>query len=118
MMRASNRYDAYELFDMGMENIYRDSLDTSVKVGVDVLRHFGIGAYTATRAGQKFVKYDEAAVRELASHRHDEKEYISKARETIDLQEQLIERDMTDKTFRVDHAWDSEPLVRGFGGSD
>lgn len=118
MMRASNRYDAYELFDKGLTNVYRESLDTSVKVGVDVLRRFGAGAYTATRAGQKFLKYDEEAVRELAAHRHDEKEYISRARETIALQERLIERDMTDRADTVDHAWDSEPLVRGFGASD
>ena len=117
MMRASNRYDAYELYDKGLSNVYRESLDTSVKVGVDVLRRFGIGAYTATRAGQKFLKYDESAVKELAEHRHDEKEYISKARETIALQEQLIERDMSDKSEPVDNAWDSEPLVRGFGGN-
>ncbi|MDH3529593.1 MAG: monovalent cation:proton antiporter-2 (CPA2) family protein [Acidobacteriota bacterium] len=118
MMRASNRYDAYELFDMGVENVYRESLDTSVKLGVDVLKRFGFGAYTATRAGQRFVKYDETAVRELAAHRHDEKEYISRAREAIALQEQLLERDMSDKTVSVDHAWDSEPLVRGFGAGE
>ena len=56
----------------------RESIDTSVKVGVDVLRKFGVGAYTATRAGQNFVKYDEKAVRELAYHRHDEQEYMSR----------------------------------------
>ncbi len=118
MMRASNRYDAYELFDIGLKNVYRESLDTSVRVGVDVLKHFGFGAYTATRAGQNFIKYDEKAVRELAQHRHDEKEYISQAREAIELQERLIERDMGDKALKVDHVWDSEELVRGFGSQD
>lgn len=118
MMRASNRYDAYELFELGLDNVYRESLDTSVKIGVDVLRRFGIGAYTATRAGQNFIKYDERAVRELAEHRHDEKQYISVAREAISLQEKLIERDMTYKAGEVDHVWDSEPLVKGFGEKD
>ncbi|MEZ5307052.1 MAG: monovalent cation:proton antiporter-2 (CPA2) family protein [Pyrinomonadaceae bacterium] len=94
LVRASNRYDAYELFDLGVENVYRESLDTSVKVGVDVLQMFGVSAESATRAGENFIKYDESAVRELAEHRHDEKEYISKARESIDLQERLIQRDM------------------------
>jgi CPA2 family monovalent cation:H+ antiporter-2 len=118
MMRARNRYDAYEFIDRGLKNIYRESLDTSVRMGVDVLRKFGTPAYTATRAGQNFLKYDEAAIWELAAHRHDQKAYISEARARIELSEVLLERDMEDKALLGDHAWDSEPLVKGFGGSE
>ena len=116
MMRARNRYDAYEFIDLGLKNIYRESLDTSVRLGVDVLRKLGRGAYTATRAGQNFLKRDEAAMWELAEHRHDQKAYISEARARIELQEELLEREMEDKSLKGDHAWDSEPLVKGFGG--
>jgi CPA2 family monovalent cation:H+ antiporter-2 len=118
LIRASNRNDAYGLFEEGFENVYRESLDTSVKVGVDVLRRFGIGAYTATRAGQNFVKYDEAAVRDLAQHRHNEKNYISQARASIALQEQLIERDMGNKAQSADYVWTNDPLVKDFGSDD
>ncbi|QQS42958.1 MAG: cation:proton antiporter [Acidobacteriota bacterium] len=118
MMRANNRYDAYEFIEMGLGNIYRESLDTSVRLGVDVLRKLGGGAYTSYRAGQQFLKRDEAAMGELAEHRHDMKAYISEARARIELQEELMEKDMEDKAREQDHAWDSEPLVRGFGAGE
>jgi CPA2 family monovalent cation:H+ antiporter-2 len=115
MMRAQNRYDAYEFIDMGLENIYRDSLDTSVRMGVDVLKNLGRRAYTSRRAGLTFIKNDEKAMWELAEHRHDKEIYISEAKARIKYQEDIMERDMSDRgNFHLDQAWDSEPLVRDF----
>ena len=116
MMRAQNRYDAYEFIDMGVENIYRDSLDTSVRMGVDVLKKLGKRAYTSRRAGLTFIKNDEKAMWELAEHRHDREQYISEARARIQYQEEIMEYEMNHKEQQiVDEAWDSEPLVKGFG---
>jgi monovalent cation:H+ antiporter-2, CPA2 family len=115
MMRAQNRWDAYEFIDMGLRNIYRDSLDTSVRMGVDVLRKLGRRAYTARRSGLSFLRNDEAAMWALAEHRHDRKKYISEARARIEYQEELLEREMNGGEKKTDHAWDSEPLVKGFG---
>src|ERR1035437_9724102 len=39
MVSARSRLDAYELIDMGVKDIYRESLDTSVRLGIDVHRH-------------------------------------------------------------------------------
>lgn len=61
MVRAKNRMDAYDLLDIGIEDIYRESLDTSVRLGVDVLIKLGFRKYSATRAGQNFIKYDDDA---------------------------------------------------------
>ncbi len=117
MMRANNRYDAYEFIDKGLKNIYRDSLDTSVRLGVDVLTALGKRAYTSKRAGATFLKKDEEAMWELAEHRHDREKYISVARARIKYQEEIMERDLKGEPSSVDHAWDSEPLVKGFGES-
>ena len=59
MARARSRTDAYELIDMGLKDIYRESLHTSVKLAVDVLGKLGQRSYSATRQGQKFLQYDE-----------------------------------------------------------
>ncbi|MGB5219251.1 MAG: monovalent cation:proton antiporter-2 (CPA2) family protein [Smithella sp.] len=107
MVRAKNRQDAYELFDMGINDVYRESLDTSVRLGVDVLVHLGVRKYTATRAAQNFIKYDEAALKELARHRHDQSAYIFNTREQIQIQEQLLTKDREGNTHANDHAWDS-----------
>jgi CPA2 family monovalent cation:H+ antiporter-2 len=111
MARAENRYDAYELIDMGIGDIYRESLDTSVRLGVDCLVKLGFRRYSATRAGQNFLKYDEAAMRKLAPHRHDESAYISTAREQVQLQEQLLTNDREANPTLHDHAWDSDRFV-------
>jgi CPA2 family monovalent cation:H+ antiporter-2 len=108
MARAGNNLDAHELFDLGVEQIYRDFLDTSIRAGVDVLANLGQRRYSATRAGQDFIKYDEAAMLRLAPHRHDASSYISNAKEQIRLQEQLLAGDRAIDHTENDHAWDEE----------
>ena len=115
MMRAQNRYDAYEFIDMGVKNIYRDSLDTSVRMGVDILKKLGNRAYTSRRAGLNFLKNDEVAMWELAEHRHDKETYVSEARARIQYQEDVMKYETSEKGLHeVDEAWDSEPLVKDF----
>ncbi len=110
MVRAKNRFDAYELLDLGIDNIYREHLDTSIKLGVDVLVKLGHRAYSANRAGQNFKKYDEGAMRELFRHRHDKKVYISEARQQIEIQEELLKNDRAHQPNLNDHAWDGEHM--------
>lgn len=108
MVRAKSRLDAYDLLDMGIEDIYRESLDTSVRLGVDVLMKLGFRKYSATRAGQNFIKYDEAALRTLAAHRHDQEAYLFNTREQIALQEQLLANDREVFPNVHDDAWDKQ----------
>ena len=116
MVRAKSRIDAYELLDMGISDVYRESLDTSVRLGVDVLVKLGVRKYSATRAGQSFIKYDEAALRELAKHRHDQSTYIFNAREQIQIQEQMLTRDREVNPNVNDHAWDNDLLKEEYNG--
>jgi len=111
MVRAKSRLDAYELLDMGVKDIYRESLDTSVRLGIDVLVKLGVRKYSATRAGQNFIKYDEAAMPDLARHRHNQDTYIFNTREQIQLQEQLLTNDRELNPTLNDHAWDSEAMA-------
>lgn len=110
MIRARNRYDAYELMDLGVEHIYRESLDTAVRLGVDALKHLGVRAYTAQRAGHVFLQQDEASMHNLVSERADEKQYILRARQEIAWQEQLLQAEREVDLGANDHAWDNEPM--------
>ncbi|MEI6608599.1 MAG: monovalent cation:proton antiporter-2 (CPA2) family protein [Deltaproteobacteria bacterium] len=114
MVRAKSRLDAYELLDMGVKDIYRESLDTSVRLGIDVLVKLGVRKYSATRAGQNFIKYDEAAMHELAQHRHNQDTYIFNTREQIQLQEQLLTSDREVNPTLNDHAWDSDQMTNEY----
>lgn len=108
LIRTRHRYDAYELIEKGTKEVYRESIDTSIRLGVDVLKKLGFRSYTATRAGQNFLKYDEEALVKLTKERHNMKQYICKAREEIDLQEQLLKSEHHINPTDNDHAWDSD----------
>lgn len=110
LVRSKNRMDTYELMDIGADNIYREHLDTSIRLGVDVLKKLGYRTYSAFRAGQNFIKYDEAALHTLSLNRKDKKEYISAVREQIALQEELLQNDRQVVPSRNDHAWDSKDM--------
>jgi CPA2 family monovalent cation:H+ antiporter-2 len=90
--------------------VYREQVDTSVRLGVKVLQKLGFRAYTASRAGQNFIRYDEEALPKLAAMRHNQKVYISSVREEIAQQELLLINDLNINPTEGDHAWDSEHM--------
>ncbi|WP_396152543.1 monovalent cation:proton antiporter-2 (CPA2) family protein [Flavobacterium sp.] len=112
LTRARNRVDAYELIDHGVEKIYRETLYTAVHLGVDALTQMGHRKYSATRQGQRFIKYDEAAIRKLAAKRHDKMAYLATVKDEIEMQEQLLKNDLYINFSASDHAWDSDHLKK------
>ncbi|HRA74474.1 MAG TPA: NAD-binding protein, partial [Flavobacterium sp.] len=112
LTRARNRVDAYELIDHGVDKIYRETLYTAVHLGVDALTQLGHRKYSATRQGQRFIKYDEAAIRKLAAKRHDKMAYLATVKDELEMQEQLLKNDLHINFSASDHAWDSEHLKK------
>ncbi len=110
MVRARNRYDAYDLIDLGAQNIYRETLDTSIRMGVDVLKKMGFRAYTAQRQAQNFLKFDEEALYRLKDERHDKNRYITLARERIEWEERMMQEERRVNPCETDDAWDSEHM--------
>ena len=106
LARARNRFDAYELMEMGVTNIYRETLYTAVHLAVDALGQLGHRKYSATRQGQKFIQYDEMGLKKLAEMRHDDNEYIMSARQQIEFQERLLHDDLMQNFASDDHSWD------------
>lgn len=114
-MRVKNRFFAYQMFEQNVQNIYRESFDTSVRLGKDVLIELGLRAHSVHRAAQNFSLYDEASLKDLSVYKNNQKEYISEVRKQIEIQEALLNAD-NKKNFSVnDHAWDSELLKQGIG---
>ena len=108
MVRSKDRYNAYDLVNLGVENIYRESLDTSVKLASDVLSELGFRKYTLHRQAQKFIQTDEEGIRRLAKQPRQEEAYLFKAREEIEAQEKLMEEDLQAALFENDHQWDGD----------
>ena len=92
-LRAHGRLDAYEFLDAGEELIYRDTLDSSLRMGTDILDHLGMSSEAAKRATELYRQGDEAAMREMAKHRHDRKRYLSAGREAVRALDELMRRE-------------------------
>jgi CPA2 family monovalent cation:H+ antiporter-2/glutathione-regulated potassium-efflux system protein KefB len=110
MIRTKNRYDAYELLNLGHENIYRETLDTSLALASDVLNKLGFRKYTLSRQVQNFIKYDETSLRRLAKEPKREEDYIFKARKELEEQEKLLEQDFKRGVVDYDNHWDGEHI--------
>ncbi|MCE7921799.1 MAG: potassium transporter [Haliscomenobacteraceae bacterium CHB4] len=117
LVRALDRDDAYELLRRGVQHIYRETTDTSLRMGADALHLLGFRAYQARFAAQLFYHHDEKALRDLADTWADRNLYISAARERIAELEQLLRADDADTSLDFDVEWDSsslrEDIVKG-----
>ncbi|CAG4998546.1 Glutathione-regulated potassium-efflux system protein KefC [Dyadobacter sp. CECT 9275] len=116
--RARNRFDAYELMEMGVKNIYRETLYTAVHLAVEALNEVGFRKHTATRQGQKFIQYDENAMAKLLASRHDKREHAINVRHEIEIQEKLLQNDLVTQFSVEDHSWDSNFLREVLFGKD
>ena len=90
LVRSANRYDAYDQMNAGIMHIYRETLDTSLRVGVDVLKILGHSKLEATQSAKTFFTHDERTLKFLASMKNNDEEYINAAREKIEELEKLI----------------------------
>jgi len=115
MARASGRQEAYELLDHGIEHVYRETLDTSLRMGVDSLRYLGFRSFQAHRAAHRFRRHDEADVGELMKLRHDRKMYLNVARQRIEDLEQSLLSELTDQGDFRDEGWDTDSLKEEYG---
>jgi len=116
LSRAAGRFHAYDLLDTGVEHVYRETLDTSLRVGVDALCMLGFRRYQALRAARKFRRHDEATVPELAEIRKDRRAYIVRAREIIQDVEQMIRGEVEQgRRHEIDAAFDTTGLIDEFG---
>jgi monovalent cation:proton antiporter-2 (CPA2) family protein len=116
LARAHDRQDAYELLEAGVTHIYRESLDTSLRMGSDALRMLGVRAYRAQRAARTFRRHDDAAVREMAALRRDQARYIATARTRIEELERIMRSDASEGAELRDAGWDSDTLREEYGG--
>ncbi|PKB44401.1 Kef-type potassium/proton antiporter (CPA2 family) [Cellulophaga sp. RHA19] len=111
MVRAKSRYAAYEFLNMEIDHIYRESLETSLKLASEVLSQMGFRKYTLQRQIQNFIKYDEDSIRRLAKEKKiGDDNYIFKARKELEQQEKLLEQDFKRGIVEFDRHWDGEQI--------
>ena len=110
LVRAENRFDAYDQMNAGMLHVYRETVDTALRLGVDVMKLLGYRAYSAQRAARAFLKYDEANLKKLAVIQ-DKDEYLITARAYIEEIERMLQADSKGIDNASDTGWDEESLI-------
>jgi CPA2 family monovalent cation:H+ antiporter-2/glutathione-regulated potassium-efflux system protein KefB len=111
LVKAENIPDTFELMDLGVLHIYRETLDTSLRMGADALQMLGIRAYHAHRNAGTFRKQDEKAMKGLSAIRDDKKLYINTVKDRIDELEKLMSGDRNTRWNPSGLGWDEQSLI-------
>ncbi|PSL35351.1 monovalent cation:proton antiporter-2 (CPA2) family protein [Chitinophaga ginsengisoli] len=111
LVKAEHIPDTYELMDLGVLHIYRETLDTSLRMGADALQMLGIRAYHAHRNISTFRKQDEKALKGLSAIRNDKKLYINTVKERIEEIEKLMANERVTKWNPSAQGWDEQSLI-------
>jgi CPA2 family monovalent cation:H+ antiporter-2 len=105
LVRSTNRNDAYDLMNAGMMHIYRETFDTSLRLGVDALKLLGYRAHEATRSAKMFFVHDEKTLKHLSKIRNDD-EYVNAVRQHIEELEILMQADREAINLPALAGWD------------
>ena len=109
LARASSLHHSYELLHSGADQVFRETLDTALDMGVEALRRLGFRAYQAQRAAHLFKRHETQTVRELYKIWEDKTAYFERAGERVTELEQLLREDERDLDESADHAWEAPP---------
>jgi monovalent cation:proton antiporter-2 (CPA2) family protein len=93
LARASSRQHAYEIIRLGVDQVYRETLDSALHLSVDALRELGMDERRARRVAEIFREHDEASVREMARLKDIDDAYISIARKHVENLERALQSD-------------------------
>jgi monovalent cation:proton antiporter-2 (CPA2) family protein len=117
LARASGRLAAYELLELGVPHVYRESADSAMRLGVDALRLLGRRGHASWRLAQGFRRRDDENLHRLARVFRDRQAHLSQAREAIRDLEASLRSDHEAASSRDDTAWDAETLRQEFGNA-
>jgi glutathione-regulated potassium-efflux system protein KefB len=95
--RARNRDHAYQLLDMGITRVFRETMGTSLSMTGEVLQGMGLPFTESQQAIERFRLYDEGLLRETYQHRHDLGKLQERAKKAFQELEQLFDNDAQKK---------------------
>lgn len=92
-VRVYDRRHAFELMNIGIDHVYRETFGSSLDMGKDALTVLGFRAHTAHRRAQKFRIHDEQMMRDMAKLVDDEEALITETHKAHELAERLMRED-------------------------
>ena len=107
--RARNRQHAYELMDLGIQYIKRETIDSSVNFVGELLIEMGIPKNTALKIVEKFSEHDNALLHQQYVNRFDEKAMISASKIAVEQLEKVMREDVTQSYVNFDKPKETQP---------
>ena len=89
--------------DIGVDQVFRETYDTALKLGIEALKELGFRAYQAHR----FKKHEQETFDTTFALRGDHQAYMAQVRERIGELDSLMQSDDRDFGENVDHAWEA-----------
>ena len=93
LARARNRQHAFRLMELGVEQVFRETLGSSLEVAERALESLGDSASRARATVRRFRELDAATLREQFAMRDDENKLVASAVASARQLEQLFEAD-------------------------
>jgi len=104
--RSFDRRHSYELMNVGVKVIQRETFNSALELGVSALKILGFHAYQAHRAGLTFKHHDEKTLVDLRELWGDDEAFLTQTRlRNQDLLE-LLKGDEVDREENTDHSWE------------
>ncbi len=105
--RAFDRYNAYQLINLGVTDVYREVFDTSVVLTEDLMVALGKHPYEARRAAAVFSRHDKKLMHKAAKHLDDDAALVDIARAGRAHISSVLAGDRINKPIDSDSAWEA-----------
>ncbi len=106
LARSFDRRHTYELMNLGVRVIQRETFNSALELGTSALRHLGFHGYQAHRAALTFKHHDEKTLIDLHEHWGDEKTFILQTQERNQDLIDLLSSDEEEWEENMDHSWE------------
>jgi Kef-type K+ transport system membrane component KefB len=107
LVRSTDMDHTYELLDRKVDAFRRDSFESSLSLGTEVLTHLGYTNYRAHRLAGTFRIHNRKVIRELYRHHgEDEKKYLSEAKKYASELGELLQAENEEVNHEHDSSWD------------
>ncbi|MCG8701670.1 MAG: monovalent cation:proton antiporter-2 (CPA2) family protein [Bacteroidales bacterium] len=109
--RANNIRNSFDLKSKNISYIRRETYDSSLEMGTEILRKLGFDSFHASRLRRTFKHHDELIMDELYTHwGEDRDKYIKEANRFSQELENILLADHSEPIHHADDAWDSSSL--------
>lgn len=106
LARSFDRRHSYELMNLGVQVIQRETFNSALELGTSALRLLGFHGYQAHRAALTFKHHDEKTLIDLHEHWGDEKTFLIQTQQRNQDLIDLLGSDEEELEENMDHSWE------------